>query len=102
MDNHTIAHDPEQIAAGLSEAQKDTILFLNADWLAGPDLPDTDQLASLRELDLVERCFGDQGNPRIHGDDSEISIRLAACWYFRLTPLGLDVRALISKEKDNG
>lgn len=91
--------DAEQIAAGLSERRQHAVLLLNNEWQAGPLLDETilDNLTWFREVGLVERKFIDMGPARCTDTDGGIRIELGACWHFRLTPLGLSVRAILQE-----
>lgn len=89
--------DLAKLAAGLSKAQREAVPMLSADWRAGPSLPDSllPELKALRELGLVEREFGDVGKPELSMSDAGFRARMSACWWFRLTPLGLQLRAYL-------
>ena len=81
---------PAEIAAGLSEAQREALLALNDAWQAGPELPVhvTDHLLPLREAGLVKRHFADVADPDVRPAADGLSIHVCACWFFSLTPLG--------------
>lgn len=83
-----------EIAAALSEAQRETTLALTDLWQAGPALVETviTELGPMRYRGLVEREFGHMRPPEVASNESEISVWLSACWWFRLTPLGILVR----------
>ncbi len=87
----------EEIATGLSELRQHALLSLNNEWQAGPMLDGAvlDNLTWFREVGLVERKFMDMAPARYTDTDGGICIELGACWHFRLTTLGLQVRALI-------
>lgn len=91
---------PAEIAAGLSEAGGRAIRHLDAQWTAGPSLPATviDCLSGLLAVGLIEREFMDEGPASIIGNEREYSVRLSACWHFRLTEKGRAVRAILEKE----
>ena len=92
---------PEQIAAVLSEAGKGAVLLLGEEWQAGPTMAHKviEHLLWLRDAGLVERQFGDRSNILSKGSRC-VSARLSACWYFRLSPLGLAVRAILKEQAD--
>ncbi len=92
---------PEQIVAGLSEVRKGAVLLLGKEWQAGPRMAHKviEHLLWLRDAGLVERQFGDQSNIISKGSRC-ISARLSACWYFRLSPLGQSVRAILKEQDD--
>ena len=91
---------PKQIAESLTEAQKACVRGLSENWEAGPDLPDDilDNLTWARSAGLVEREFADMGQPDCSKTIDGFSVRCGACWWFRLTPLGLAVRAVLMEE----
>ena len=95
----SIEEQANAIVGKLTERQRKALLLMAGKWESGPTLADVviDQLVSLRELDLVERQFGDVGLPETASDDDGVTFRLRACWWFRLVPLGLAVRNLLSK-----
>lgn len=83
-----------KIAGKLTEVRKKALAALSEHWCAGPELPPavtTGRLQWLRDSGLVEREFGDlsQSCAAIGGG---FRVRLSACWWFRLTLLGLAVR----------
>lgn len=91
---------PAKIAGRLTEADRRAVVYLGGEWQAGPDLPDcvTDgPLKSLREMGLVEREFGDLSYGNKVSVDG-ISMTLHACWWFHLTPLGIEVHTLLTGE----
>jgi hypothetical protein len=90
--------DPAAVAAvadGLSAKQREAVASgFSDEWQAGPNLPGRllSAIKPLEALRLVERQFGDEGPP-VHSErGSELFVKLSACWFFRLTPLGLSVR----------
>jgi hypothetical protein len=89
------------VAGKLTKAQREAVcLDLTPGWQAGPNLDDAtiDCLYDLRELVIVERHFADTG-PVERGTCADgQSLRIGACWYFRLTPLGLLVKAHLSEQ----
>ena len=83
-----------EIAGKLTEARKKAINALSEQWCAGPELPravTTGRLQWLRDSGLVEREFGDLSQS-CAATGGGFRVRLSACWWFRLTPLGLAVR----------
>ncbi|RYF22572.1 MAG: hypothetical protein EOO77_03830 [Oxalobacteraceae bacterium] len=86
--------DPAAIAASLTKAQREALKAMDGEWSAGPSLPDyaIDCLVDLRMGGLVERYFADMHKPRVVTSDGCLSVRLGACWFFRLTNTGLAVR----------
>lgn len=97
--------DAHEIAGNLTKAQRQAIIILAApDWSAGPDLPEhvLDRLRAMEARGLVERHFGDMSGTSVFIEENEaITFRLSACWWFRLTPLGEAVRAIL-QETDHG
>lgn len=92
-----------QIAEKLTEAQRRAVVAFDGQWVAGPTLAyeQLDAISALRSLELLDREFADEGPARQSVGDDVLHIRLSACWHFRLTPLGLAVRAhLLSKESE--
>ncbi len=90
-----------EIAGKLTKRQADKLRCLNGIWQAGPDLPRSvaEELDGFRRAGLVERQFGDMGDPRFSVGLDSLKAALSACWFFRLTPLGLAVRAhLLSQD----
>ena len=97
-----MTQDAAEIAKGLTKAQREALVLLDGMWGAGPQLPDQlldGVLAHFRSMGLVEREFGDEGPPRYSVGDYELTVRLSACWHFRLTPLGLSVRRYLQEER---
>jgi hypothetical protein len=94
----------EAIARGLTEAQRDCVGILSREWVAGPTLPDSclDHLTLLREIGVVGREFGDSGKPTYTASDAGFRCRLSACWWFRLTPLGEQVRDFLNAPQRQG
>ena len=99
--------DVDSIVAGLSEAEKRALVGMAGTMsaplvYAGPDLDDyiLDELSGLREKGLVERSFGDQGDPIYIARADSVHVNLRACWHFWLSETGLAVRAKL--EADNG
>lgn len=105
-----MTHDPEQIAAGLSEAQKRALLrapddtpveiggkiTLCRNWFRAKDVGAKGQtLSSLQVIQGVDPVTLECG-PCLVTDDWSREGRL-----WSLTDLGLAVRALISKDKNN-
>lgn len=78
----------------LSPRQQCALAQLSRGWVAGPELPDhvLDELGGLRAAGLVERRFGDQGDPTMTIGNDAISFKIRSCWYFKLTPKGIDAR----------
>ena len=93
--------DAKAVAAGLTKAQRGAASALSDLWRAGPDLPKfvTDYVTGLRLVGLVERIFIDDGPPSRTGNADEIRVSFRSCWFFRLTPLGLAVRAHLTQEQ---
>jgi hypothetical protein len=93
-----------KIAGSLSEAVCAAIGLLGSQWMAGPELPDEvlDQLGHLRAAGLIERRFGDFAASTRRCDEDGIAIHMSACWWFRLTPLGLAVRSHIEGNSNVG
>lgn len=99
--------DPTEIArvaAGLTRAQREAVEGLDNEWAAGPnlDLALIDHLYDLRMAGLVERHFMDSTKPRLDYTGRGVTVRIGACWFFRLTELGLAVRDHILREKSGG
>ena len=95
------ASEVARIAAGLTKAQREALAQLSEEFVPGPYLPDdvTDgRLSALREAGLVERQFLDMGPPSVEHRDNGMTWQCAACWHFRLTPLGLAVRAYLTTQ----
>lgn len=91
------------IVRGLTKANQATVLYLSTNWQAGPRLPDeyVDELSRLRDFGLVEREFADDTPVTFTADEVNLTARFSACWHFRLTPLGMQVRAhLLSETND--
>lgn len=90
----------EQIAAGLTAEQRWALNLLSDTWQAGPRLHRVvlDNLRALGGAGLVDRDFLDDTPARFTTDVESTSVRLSACWHFRLTPLGLEVRAILNQE----
>lgn len=88
-----------RIAAGL--AQREALISFPEGWSAGPELDDAiiNELASWRKDGLVERQFGDMFVPATTCDGETITTHLSACWWFRLTPLGLAVRKHLEAQR---
>jgi hypothetical protein len=93
--------------------ERRAVLMLSGDWQAGPDLDDgvLAYLGTLQSTGLAERAFGDMGAPSTTADEDGIRVRLSACWWFRLTAAGLQVRAALAsashvasqiEERENG
>ena len=63
----------------------DALSYLGSDWHAGPDLPESvlSVITPMREAGLVERYFGDMGEPECSEVVGGFSVRLGACWWFR-------------------
>lgn len=93
-------NDAEQIARGL--VGNPAIAALSDEWRAGPDLPDDviDHLLPLREAGLVEREFADWIKNNGPYAREDLRIEISACWWFRLTPLGLAVRKILMEQTD--
>lgn len=89
---------PEEIAAGLTEQERRTVSGMSGAWQAGPLMEEDmhPDLKPLRGAGLVEREFGDMSEPSTTKTEDGLSIALSACWWFRLTPLGLQIRALLN------
>ena len=88
-----------KIAKGLTKAQREAVLLLTAEYKAGPTLNDIviDALPALRNLDLVERSFADAEKVRLSVSTYTLCAKVSACWYFRLLPNGLAVRAYLQE-----
>lgn len=89
----TTTPDPRQIAAGLTKAANRALIRIDREWTAegapGPSRRDAYSLGWGRSgrLGLIERqCFG-------CGD-------YGVKWRYRLTPLGLAVRAILEGQSD--
>jgi len=95
--------DIPQIAARLTEAQRRAVVAFDGQWVAGPALPDDqlDAIGALREHDLLEREFVDEGPARQSIGNDALHIRLSACWHFRLTETGLSLAQYL-RSQDNG
>ena len=92
----------KQIADTLTKAQREALLLLPDEWGAGPLLPDAviDAMPAFRESHLVDRRFGDAYPPEYRGGDSTLTVRLQACWFFRVSELGLELRRYL-QDQDN-
>lgn len=93
-----------QIAAGLTKAQREAVASLSDEWQAGPHLADEtiECLRDLRSMALVERDFGDMAPVERRDSSAGIAVRVSACWFFRLTGLGLAIRARAASLSDHG
>jgi hypothetical protein len=91
------------IARQMNKRIRTAVGRLSAEWHAGPDLPAAvlDVLRYLRSIGVVERQFGDQCQPEYLAAPYGLSVKLRACWYFRLTPLGLRVAQHLKQENSN-
>ena len=89
----------EEIAASLTKSEKNAMLLLSGEWKAGPELPKavTGQKGLLDYGQLVDRRFGDMGEPSLHAGDGGLTVKLRACWHFRLNDLGLVVREVLQR-----
>ena len=98
---HPDTAEVERVAKALTKAQRVAVAALDSEWSQGPSLPETviDHLYDLRVGGLVERYFADMHEPRIARTDASISVRLGACWHFRLSDLGLAVRTHLEGAK---
>lgn len=96
--------DIDDIVRGLTREESTRLPVLSSSWVAGPDLADSviAHLRRYRELGLVERQFGDRGEPVTREADGGLSFCVRACWWFRLTPLGLEVRARLLSSSGEG
>lgn len=94
--------EAEKIAKGLTEAQRCALSQVTTYWAAGPYLPEAviREITFLRETGLVEREFGDEGKPETSATTDSVNLRVIACWWFRLTPLGLEVRRILETRND--
>lgn len=94
--------EAEKIAAGLSHRAAKAVLYFSGEWKAGPEHPDAiiDRISELRILGLIEREFGDMGSPELTVQKAGFRARLSACWWHRLTPLGLAVRAALEHQRE--
>lgn len=94
--------DVAEIAEGLSERQSKALSRFTDDWQAGPAMPG-EMIAAIKPGEatgLIERQFMD-GTPPVYSQrGGELQVKLSACWFFRLTPLGLAVRTHL--ESKNG
>lgn len=89
----------EEMARGLTEAEKRAVIGMSDEWQAGPSMQNhiVDEVTALRECGLVERRFGDM-EPSSHWSSGDgLHFRTRACWHFRLTPLGLTLRAYLEE-----
>jgi hypothetical protein len=96
--------DPAKVDASLTKAQREAVVMFDGQWVAGPTLPDAqlNHIHVLRECELLERNFADEGPARQTVGIDYAQVRLSACWHFRLTPLGLAVREILKGQSDNG
>lgn len=94
--------DIPEIAKSLTEAQRECVQSLSDERQAGPRLPDSilPALADLREAGLVEREFGDTDKPTFTASQAGFRVHMSACWWFRLTPTGLAVRAYLENSDE--
>ena len=90
----------EQVAAGLSAEQQRALSGFTDEWQAGPNLPGhmIKAIKPGEALGLIERQFGDKGPVDFSSRGSELRAKISACWFFRLTPLGLAVREILRRE----
>ncbi len=95
----------ENLAAQLGADQKRALMMLNGEWSAGPRLPAEvlDHLSALRHGGLVDRQFADDTPVTITaGTDTVLTARVSACWFFRLTPLGMKLRDHLAATASEG
>ena len=96
-----MTNEAKQIAEGLAPVERKSLGAFSEEWAAGPNLSGF-VLNSIRALmagGLVERTFMDQDPPKHGQRGGELFVKLSACWFFRLTPLGLAVRAILKGEQ---
>lgn len=88
----------------LTEAQYRALTEFSTEWVAGPTLSEhaLEHLSALRDAGLVERKFGDWEPEERSATTSTLTVRISACWWFRLTPKGADLSALRAREATHG
>jgi hypothetical protein len=88
------APDIAEIARGLTKAMRAAVTALDADWQAGPILPGEvlPGIKPCQAAGLAERQFMDETPAAFGQRGEELFVKPSACWFFRLTPLGLAVR----------
>jgi hypothetical protein len=101
LDTHS-GRDVKAVAAKLTKAQRHALASFDEQWTAGPTLSDAtiSEIMSLEALGLLDRRFRDEGPPIHSIGEACLSVKLSACWHFRLTNAGLAVRATL--ENDHG
>ncbi len=94
----------DEIVRKLTKSERSAVAAFDGQWSAGPTLPAfmLGAIAGLRDAGLLERQFADEGPTRQFVGDDCLQIRLSACWHFRLTELGLAVRARLNSLEGEG
>lgn len=84
----------EEIVRKLTVGDREALEDFVGQWVAGPTLGDgaLSAIKALRDAELLERRFADEGPPVHSVGEYALTVKLSACWHFRLTPLGIQVR----------